>query len=132
MNEESPYVIPTYKRVWKIERTLVRLDRFKLPRPITIWQIIYFMVAFVVVLIIDKNTPLLSWLGGTLRYVFLPGAIAFYLSKVKHDGKAPHRFLLTIIKYELSPKILNRYKAAETAGKQKYEGVCTFRELYSK
>jgi hypothetical protein len=129
MNEDALEIM-TYKRVWKFPRILYKFERFKLPRPVTLWQVFYWFVAFVVVVIINRSTHVLDWIPAILRYIFLPGAVAYYLSKVKHDGRAPHRWLFVNLKYQLQPKYYSRYIPLAPAGKKQYNGDCTFREVY--
>ena len=131
--EERPIHIKSYKRVWKIERILYKLDdRIKLWKPVTLWQLIYFFLAIILVAVIDFNTFLIGWIPELVRYGGIPFAISYYMSKVKHDGKTPHRWFYTIIKYYVSNKRLNRYKPIGEQANIKYSGTCTFRELYNK
>jgi len=126
--EDRPIIIPTYKRVWKIERVMYKIDRIKLIRPVSYWQLGYFVLA----LIFIAATGIFNFLPVMVRYLLLPIAVSFYLSKAKHDGKAPHRWIITYVKYLTAPKVFNRYKPIVVSKSEKYLGSCTFRELYER
>ncbi len=128
-SEERPIIIPTYKRVWNIPRFLYKIDRFKLFRPVTYWQIMYFFIGIAIAAILN-NFFLFAMIPSIIKFLILPFGLAWYLSKAKHDGKAPHRWLATYVIYLLSPKHLNRYKRIRLSSNKKYGGISTFRELY--
>ncbi|MGN7457436.1 TcpE family conjugal transfer membrane protein [Paenibacillus pasadenensis] len=134
-DQERPVVIPSYKRVWKIERYLYRIDRIRLFKPVTYLQIGYFAVAFLALFFFNQFTGGLlehiPLVGGTIsRFIVLPLLIAYYLSKAKHDGRPPHKWLWTYMNYRMQPKLYNRYEALHVAKKESYSGKLTFRELY--
>lgn len=128
--DERPIIIRTYKRVWKLDRFLYRIDKYKLPFPVTYWQILYFFLGFFLAGFLNRWFFLFTMLPAIAKFLLFPIAFAWYLSKAKHDGKAPHRWLWTYIRYLLYPKVFNRHRPVRLAAKERYVGVCTFRELY--
>jgi len=126
------YTVKTYKRVWKIEKTFYSFERWKLPRPVTVQQMLYFIIAVLVVVFIHFRAPiLLAWIPWfVVKFIGVPGLIAFYLSKIKHDGLAPHKWLYVQINYWLSPKYLAKFSQIEKPGRLKYSGITRFREHY--
>ncbi|MEK5394025.1 TcpE family conjugal transfer membrane protein [Margalitia sp. FSL K6-0131] len=129
--EDGHVYVRTYKRMWRFERYFYSFDRFKLPRPITWWQLWYFLIAELVIIVINANTPLLVWVNTFIvKFVVFPGVISFYLSRKKHDGKSPHKFFYSQIKYYLLPKIYCRYKKVSRPGIIKYSNMIKFRENY--
>jgi hypothetical protein len=133
MHDEDVIVSKTYKRVWRLERFFYNIERFKLPRPVTFSQLGYFFVGLVIVFIIQGVAPfLLAWMPSSLiRYLGLPFILSWYLSKKKHDGKAPHKWLWVQFKYHFSPKYITRYKYADKPGVKKYTGTTSIREWYT-
>ncbi|CAI6329519.1 hypothetical protein NRS6107_21090 (plasmid) [Bacillus subtilis] len=132
VQENGHVYVRTYKRVWRFERFFYSFDRFKLPRPVTWWQLWYFIVCFVLIIVIDRNTPLLSWSSSILlKYIGVPAAMAYFLSKIKVDGRTPHKWLYVQIKYLLLPKSYSRGRKAENPGKVKINGAIQYREKYN-
>jgi len=127
--DEKPIVIRTYKRIWKFPRILYKIDRFKLLRPVTYWQILYFFIGIILAAILNQFF-FFSWIPSIVKFLIFPIGLSIYLSKAKHDGKAPHRWLLTYIRYLAMPKVYNRYKPVYVKRREKHTGVATFRELY--
>src|SRR5690606_20697733 len=115
------------------KRFFYHIDRFKLPRPVTFLQALYFIVSLFIVILLNGIAPfVLGWIPSTLvHYFIIPGLMAIYLSKVKYDGKAPHKWVYTQIRYLLSHKYINRYKPADKPGNKSYSGITTVRELYT-
>lgn len=129
-NQEKPYQIRTYKKVWKFERILYRFDRFRLPRPVTVWQLVYFFIGIILVVVIQNNTGLLSFVPDLVRYIGIPVGFSWFLSKVKLDGRHPFRWLVAMVLYLFEPKAINRYQPSENLTKCKYSNTCKFRYWY--
>ncbi|MFT9494894.1 MULTISPECIES: TcpE family conjugal transfer membrane protein [Bacillota] len=130
--EENGHVyVRTYKRVWRFERYFYSFDRFKLPRPITWWQLWYFIISVLVIFLVDKSTFLLDWLGSSLlKYLALPSLAAYYLSRIKYDGKTPHKWMYSLIRFYFTPKYFSRYQPVERSGRIRILGMPQFRERY--
>lgn len=132
MQQNDSIFVKSYKRVWKIEKFFYSFEKWKLPRPITFLQVWYFLVAFVVVLILNNHFPILFVLfpSTLVKFALIPGAISFYLSKVKYDGKNPHKWIYGQLVFYSKPKLMSRYKPTDLPGKMKYSGIVSFRERY--
>lgn len=129
--DERPIVIPVYKRVWKVERYLYRIDRFKLLRPVTYWQIGYFFISVIAMYLLSKYVGIFNFVPVLVRYIVIPIGLAYYLSKARHDGKAPHRWIYGYARYLLSPRYYNRYRRITKKKRHRYSGHTTFREIYN-
>lgn len=99
--------IRTYRQVWHLEQVLYRIDRVNLPFPITFRQIGVFGASLVAMSLISRVPPV-DALSPLLRYIIIPAAAAWYLTNQKLDGKLPHRWLISMLRYWTGPKRLNR------------------------
>lgn len=98
--------IRSYRRVFRIERRLYRIDRWTLPIPggVPLLALGYFTSALLVMLALS-HLPLISVVIGVvpvpLRYVVLPAALATIATQVEPDGRAPHRYLIARLTHGL-------------------------------
>jgi hypothetical protein len=97
----------TYRQVWSTERVIYQIERVRLPFPVSFRQAGVFGAAMAVMFLISR-IPLVAALPGLLRYIVIPAAVTWFLTKQRLDGKPPLAWLLTMLKYALSPKRLNR------------------------
>jgi hypothetical protein len=103
----------TYRQVWHQERVLYQIERIRLPFPISFQQAGLFAVTAALMAMLSR-IPLVASVSPLLRYVLLPGVAAWYLTKQRLDGKPPLRWLLTMFRYAVSPKRLNRLRPLPT------------------
>ena len=95
----EPVLIRSYRRVFRINRRLYRIERWTIPVPggIPLIGIGYFAAALIVVLLLGQlplAATVVALLPPPLRYVIVPAAIATVLVSIEPDGRAPHRYLL--------------------------------------
>lgn len=102
-------LIRSYRRVFRINRRLYRIERWTIPVPggIPLIGIGYFAAALIVVLICGQ-LPLAGSVVGLLppplRYVILPAALATLLVSIEPDGRAPHRYVIARLRLTLRPR----------------------------
>jgi hypothetical protein len=126
----KPKILRTYNSVWKVEKVLYGIQDIPLPIPLTYRQIGFFGGGVIIVWILNHFPPLSLLHLELVEYVFLPGLFTWFFTKQLLDGKAPHRFLIRVVQYHLSPHIRNRYKEVSDVKKPyKYASKVGFRQL---
>jgi len=113
MSKEA-YRVPirSYRLVTdKLERRIFKVDRYRLPMPygVPLRSVLYFAGAVVGVGIAGALPILGSLLGvvpPSIRWVALPGLIAFALTHFEIDGRPPHVALVGWARYAARPKHL--------------------------
>lgn len=108
MNEE-PLLVRSYRRVFRLERRIYRVDRFLLPVPggIPLRGLLYFLVALLAILLagaLPAVGSLLDIAAPPVRYGLLPAAVAVLGTRASPDGRASHRFALTWLAYRMRPR----------------------------
>ena len=117
----------TYRQVWSQERVIYQIERVRLPFPISFRQAGLF-AAIAIVMAVLSRLPLIGNASGVVRYLLIPGAVTWFLTKQRLDGKPPLLWLLTILRYALSPKRLNRFSPLpDQPGKVRFGGALGYR-----
>lgn len=82
----------SYSSIWKVEQVIHSFGDAKLPIPMTITQIIWFIsMEFAVMMF--KNMPPLSFTDNPLfLYGCIPIGVTWFMSKKTFDGKKPYKF----------------------------------------
>jgi len=113
--------IRSYRVVFRIERRIHQIDRFRLPFPygVEVRALVYAAAVYVVVLALGR-VPLIDALLGLLpapvHWGLLPLGTVFVLLKVRIDGRPPHRVLLAAVRWATSPKQLAGLRPCPPAG----------------
>ena len=94
-------VIRSYPKVWDIESRIYSVLDLRLPAPVETRAVLYYGVVLLTVVLLQRIFPFLSGLPWAIRYAIIPGVAAWALMKKKLDGKAPHRFLFSLLVYLL-------------------------------
>lgn len=110
--------IPTYRQVWRQERVLYQIERIRLPFPITFRQMGIFVVSAVIMVILSR-LPGLRNLPFVVNYIAIPGLLAWYLTRQTLDGKPPHLWLRSMLRYYSGPKHLRRLEKAPRPPRRK-------------
>lgn len=121
--------IRVYNQVFRIEKTVYSIQGVSLPLPVSYRQMAFFLGTLVVMVILNRFPPL-SWVDYFLiKFVAVPGVVAWFFTRKTLDGKAPHRFILRYIEHALSPHHFARYKEIAQPNRRyfQYEGEVTFR-----
>ena len=129
MTEEKDYVIlRTYKSVWKIDQKIYSIEGLKLLFPVSPNEVLYFAVSVAISILMIKIIPFYAKLHFVIKYVLVPYGIMQFLTKQKLDGKMPHKFLIDLVKYKLSPKKYYHFRPYEAGKKLRFLSHVIFRE----
>lgn len=78
-----------------------------------------FVVALGVMIFLTRFPPF-SWIkeietiGWPIVYALIPGVVAVIYSGAKIHGKKPEKYILTMIRYRMSPKHITPYRTLKT------------------
>lgn len=115
MNEqqnESPRVtVSNYTKIWNLDWVIYALEGKKLPWPANLRAITIFVCCWLFFIIIGKH--LFFFLDGVYTTFLMPIGLAWLIHNQKLDGKAPHKWLLSMLQYLFRPKRLHRYRKFE-------------------
>ena len=101
----------SYSSIWKVEQVIHSFGDAKLPIPMTVTQIIWF-ISMELAVVMLKNVPPLSFTDNPLfLYGCIPTGVTWFMSKKTFDGKKPYSFLKSLITYGLRPKTTYAGKA---------------------
>lgn len=99
----------TYTSVWKVPKMLYGIQDIALPFPVSYRQIGFFFGAMAVMWVLNRFPPFSLINLWMVEYFGIPGFAAWFFTKHLLDGKAPHRFIMRWIAFQLSPHEHNRY-----------------------
>lgn len=95
----------SYSSIWKVEQVIHSFGDAKLPIPMTVTQIIWF-ISMELAVVMLKNVPPLSFTVNPLfLYGCIPAGVTWFMSKKTFDGKKPYSFVCSVIAYALRPKV---------------------------
>lgn len=95
----------SYSSIWKVEQVIHSFGDAKLPIPMTVTQIIWF-ISMELAVVMLKNVPTLSFTDNPLfLYGCIPTGVTWFMSKKTFDGKKPYSFVCSVIAYALRPKV---------------------------
>lgn len=105
----DPLVVRSYRRVFRIERRIHRIDRFLLPVPggLPLRGVLYFLGALLALLalaLLPGVEALLERVPAPVRYAVLPAALAVLGTQVAPDGRSAHRFALAWLAHRVRPR----------------------------
>lgn len=126
-NSTENIILRSYNRVWRIERVIYRLEKIRLPFPVSFRQIGFFLIAWFLM----KKLSGIEWIAQqsfVLRLILIPGAFAWFMTKYQFDGKPPHLFFWSLITYYFEPHKLARYRPVnKMPARFIYKDVLAFR-----
>lgn len=96
--------LKSYTDIWNVEHTLYGVGNLTLPFPVTYTQIAWFVISLMLVLFLNKYPPFNMIDNELLKYIALPVAMTWFMSKKTFDGKKPYRFLISVLGYMFRPK----------------------------
>jgi hypothetical protein len=104
MAESRRIVLRGYRKVFKFERRLFRLDRWRIPYPhgVPVRGIGYFVGAEIATVLLTRLPifgVLINALPAWFAYLLLPAALAWGLVVGRIDGRVPHRVLLSLVRF---------------------------------
>lgn len=95
----------SYSSIWKVEQVIHSFGDAKLPIPMTVTQIIWF-ISMELAVVMLKNVPPLSFTDNPLfLYGCIPAGVTWFMSKKTFDGKKPYSFMCSVIAYALRSKV---------------------------
>ena len=113
--------IRSYRVVFRLERRIFQVDRFRLPFPygVEVRALVYAAVVYLAVLILS-GLPALGVLLGLLpapvHWGLLPLGVVFAMLKLRIDGRPPHRVLGSLLRWGWQPKQLAGLRPCPRAG----------------
>ena len=113
--------IHTYRQVWRQEHMIYQIEGVRLPFPLSLRQGGTFGV-LVVCLAILSRIPGVELIPAAIRYILIPGALTWFLTKQKLDGKPPLKWLASWLVYLFSVKRLNRFQTLKKWGNHRFTG----------
>jgi len=117
----------TYRQVWVQERVIYQIERVRLPFPVSFKQAGVFGATLLIMALVSRM-PLISAIPPFARYLGLPALATWFLTKQRLDGKSPLRWLLSMLRYLMSPKRLNRLRPmAPTPRRLRLTGAIGYR-----
>lgn len=113
--------IRSYRVVFRLERRIFQVDRFRLPFPygVEVRAIVYAAASYLVVLMLSSLPVLRSLLGllpVPVHWGLLPLGVVFALLKVRIDGRPPHKVLGALLRWAAQPKHLAGLRRCPPAG----------------
>ncbi len=97
--------IKSYTSIWSVEKVIYAINDFQLPFPVTFSQMAWFVMALFVIILFGHVPPFSLIQGAFLKYLGIPAAVTWFMSKKTFDGKRPYGFMKSVILYVLRPKI---------------------------
>jgi hypothetical protein len=121
LDDRGRVPIRSYRVVFRLERRLVKIDRWRLPFPygIEVRALIYGAVVYLAMLVLSRlplSGALLGLLPAPLHWGLLPLGISFALTKLRIDGRAPHRVLVAALRWAFAPRHLAGLRPCPPAG----------------
>jgi hypothetical protein len=102
-------VIRSYALVFRMQRKLFKVDRWRLPLPggLELRAIVYAILVLLGDLIVSRLVligPLTDELPAPLHWAILPGIAVFVLVKLEVEGRPPHRVIASLLGWWFKPK----------------------------
>lgn len=87
---EKTKIVKSYANVWQLNRKFYSFGGVEAPVPLTMNFMAYFFVGLVVMKFFGGGVP------GIIRYLLIPGGIAWLFDQKLIDGKTPYQFFRSI------------------------------------
>jgi hypothetical protein len=113
--------IRSFRVVFRLERRIHRVDRWRIPVPygIPLRGLAYWAVALVATIVASRMPVVREVLGilpTPIRLVILPVGVAYVLTRVEIDGRPAHIGLVAWARMRLSPSRVAALRAVPRAG----------------
>jgi hypothetical protein len=118
MSTDRRVVIRSYALVFRMQRKLFKIDRWRLPLPggLEIRAIVYAIVVLLADLVLSRLVligPVTDRLPAPLHWAILPGLVVFVLVKLEVEGRPPHRVIASLLAWWVGSKyFIGRLPAA--------------------
>lgn len=97
--------IRSYTSIWNVEKVIYAINDLQLPFPLTFNQMTWFVLTLFMVIFFANLPPLSLIQGALLKYIGIPGFVAWFMSQKSFDGKKPIGFIRSIYQYYSNPKL---------------------------
>lgn len=102
--------VRNWTKIWKIERMFYKItDEISLPRPVSQTFAIWFVVMLVLSFRMNGIFPFFSS-SASVNHLGIPFAFAWLMNQKTFQGKKPHNYLLSVVRFVLRPKVTCRGK----------------------
>lgn len=115
-------IVKTYDNLWKVDKRLYRIGDITLSQPPLYSQIVFFASGLLITVCVLYLFGALTYNSFLIKYVGMPLAFCLFMTKIKFDGKRPDRFLLSILRFHVSPHLLCRYQKLQKPKQYSFEG----------
>jgi hypothetical protein len=121
VKERERLTIRSFRVVFDLERRIHRIDRWRIPTPygLPLRGVAYWALALLSVLSLGRlplTAEVTAVLPPAIRFVIVPVAIAFMLTRLRVDGRPAHTALAGALRLLLSPPRLSAFRAAPQPG----------------
>jgi hypothetical protein len=120
-DDHGRVTIRSYRVVFRLERRIFEIDRFRLPFPygVEVRALGYALATYLAVLALS-SLPLiripLGLLPTPVHWGLLPLGVVFAMLKLRIDGRPPHKVLGAFVRWAAHPKHLAGLRACPPAG----------------
>lgn len=122
-NEDDLVILRSYTTIWKYEKKLYSIDTFRLWVPVAANDLFFFVAGLVAMLLMAKIIPIFVSIPWIIRYGMIPFLIMKFFTKMKFDGKAPHKFAMGYVLYAMLPKQIARFRECTAFPEGRFEDV---------
>jgi hypothetical protein len=113
--------VRSFRVVFALERRIHRVDRFRIPLPygLPVRAAVYALAALALIALAGRLPAvgeLIGLLPAPLRFVALPAAVGFVLSRARVDGRPAHRFLVSYARHRCAPRYISAFRPIDRPG----------------
>ena len=111
--EEKTVILRSYPQIWNYRKMIYSIEDIKLLVPVAMEDAAFFGLGLVLVALISKMLPIFTLIPFVIRWGVLPFLVMKFLTKIKFDGKKPHKFAFGMVRYAIEPKSYSRFKPTD-------------------
>jgi len=124
----QPIVIRGYSVVFRLERRLHRIDRWRIPLPYGLPLLaVAYATAVLAIVILLSQVPAVGGVVGAapapLRLVLVPVGVGIVLTRARPDGRPAHRHLGALLAHRLAARCVTAARPADRLGPHLLEPV---------
>jgi hypothetical protein len=121
VDDHGRVAIRSYRVVFRLERRIFQVDRFRLPFPygVEMRAVGYALITYLSVLLVSALPLIGSLLGllpASVHWGLVPLGVTFVMAKVRIDGRPPHRVLNALVRWAVLPKDFAGLRACPPTG----------------
>lgn len=115
--------VVSFRGVFRAERRLHHVGDIRVPTPygIPYTGIGWFIAALIIVILLGQLPVIGAGLGFVplpIRFVIVPGAVAWGMLRIRPDGREAHRMVSSIARHQFTAKRVAGFQRAETPGSE--------------